>query len=149
MWTWGLNDRGQLGHDRDDVEVGLPGEVPLPERCTALAAGYFHTLAIGESGALWAWGCNGKGQLGLGKDAVLVREPRLVKALQGARTQGGQEAHASLPQPAVPLPAVPPPTLPRLRQQPPDLSACRRRCPSLRQARAWWRWPRAWSTRWR
>lgn len=66
------------------AQVGLPAEVPLPERATALAAGYFHTLAVGESGAVWAWGCNGQGQLGLGKDApVLVREPRMVKALQG------------------------------------------------------------------
>lgn len=81
--TWGLNDKGQLGHDREDMEVGLPAEVPLPERCVAVAAGYFHTLCLGESGAVWAFGCNGKGQLGLGDNVVLVREPRMVKALQG------------------------------------------------------------------
>lgn len=46
------------------MEVGLPAEVPLPERCVALAAGYFHTLCLGESGSVWAFGCNGKGQLG-------------------------------------------------------------------------------------
>ncbi|PSC71361.1 ultraviolet-B receptor UVR8 [Micractinium conductrix] len=82
--TWGLNDKGQLGlgHDREETELGLPQEVPMPERCVALAAGYFHTLALGESGAVWAFGCNGKGQLGLGKDVVLAREPRLVKGLQ-------------------------------------------------------------------
>lgn len=85
VYTWGLNDKGQLGHDREDMEVGLPAEVPLPERCVALAAGYFHTLCLGESGSVWAFGCNGKGQLGLGKDVVLVREPRMVKALQGTK----------------------------------------------------------------
>lgn len=26
VWTWGLNDRGQLGHDREDEEVRLRGE---------------------------------------------------------------------------------------------------------------------------
>ena len=39
--TWGLNDKGQLGlgHDREETELGLPQEVPMPERCVALAAG--------------------------------------------------------------------------------------------------------------
>ncbi len=84
VYTWGLNDRGQLGlgHDREP-DVGLPQEVPLPERAVAVAAGYYHTLCLGESGAVWAFGCNGKGQLGLGKDVVLAPEPRLVAALQG------------------------------------------------------------------
>lgn len=50
------------------MDVGLPAEVPLPERCVALAAGYFHTLCLGESGAVWAFGCNGKGQLGAGPE---------------------------------------------------------------------------------
>lgn len=87
VYAWGLNDKGQLGlgHDREEPEVGLPQEVPLPERCVALSAGYFHTLCLGESGAVWSFGCNGKGQLGLGKDVVLVREPRLVKALQDTK----------------------------------------------------------------
>lgn len=83
VYSWGLNDKGQLGHDRDVNEVGLPAEVPVPERVVALAAGHFHTLCVGESGSVWSFGCNGYGQLGLGPDAVLVREPRLVKALQG------------------------------------------------------------------
>lgn len=83
VYTWGLNDKGQLGHDSEDSEVGLPGEVAMPERVVALSAGYYHTLCVGESGSVWSFGCNGKGQLGLGKDVVLVREPRLVKSLQG------------------------------------------------------------------
>ncbi len=62
--THPLPSRLRSGHDREDMEVGLPAEVPLPERCVALAAGYFHTLCLGESGAVWAFGCNGKGQLG-------------------------------------------------------------------------------------
>lgn len=87
VYAWGLNDRGQLGlgHDREEADVGLPQEVPLPEKAVAVAAGYFHTLCLGESGAVWAFGCNGKGQLGLGADVVLAREPRLVAALRGER----------------------------------------------------------------
>lgn len=87
VYTWGLNDRGQLGlgHDRQEADVGAPQEVALPERAVAVAAGYFHTLCLGESGAVWAFGCNGKGQLGLGKEVVLAREPRLVAALQDTK----------------------------------------------------------------
>ena len=83
VFTWGLNDKGQLGHDREDVEVGLPQEVPLPEPATAVAAGYNHTLCLGESGSVWSFGCNGMGQLGVGKDVVLQREPRMVLGMQG------------------------------------------------------------------
>ena len=83
VFTWGLNDKGQLGHDKEDVEVGLPQEVPLPEPATAVAAGANHTLCLGESGSVWSFGCNGRGQLGVGKDIVLQREPRLVQGLQG------------------------------------------------------------------
>ena len=70
VYTWGLNDRGQLGlgHDRQEADVGAPQEVALPERAVAVAAGYFHTLCLGESGAVWAFGCNGKGQLGAGPE---------------------------------------------------------------------------------
>ena len=59
------------------MEVGLPAEVPLPERCVALAAGYFHTLCLGESGAVWAFGCNGKGQLGAWAEAGSVQAVEL------------------------------------------------------------------------
>jgi alpha-tubulin suppressor-like RCC1 family protein len=83
VFTWGLNDKGQLGHDKEDVEVGLPQEVPLPEPATAVAAGYNHTLCLGESGSVWSFGCNGRGQLGVGRDIVLQREPRMVQGMQG------------------------------------------------------------------
>ena len=86
--TFGLNDRGQLGHSADAPEGGTPQEAPLPEPAAAVAAGYYHTLALTESGAVWAWGDNARGQLGAGQDLQRSPLPRLVKGLQGEPTAG-------------------------------------------------------------
>ncbi|NUP11391.1 MAG: hypothetical protein HOW73_35540 [Polyangiaceae bacterium] len=43
-----------------------PQRVALDERATYLAAGSFHTCAIGESGTIFCWGRNSAGQLGTG-----------------------------------------------------------------------------------
>ena len=34
-----------------------PQQVPLPEPATKLLGSYYHNLAIGVSGTLYAWGC--------------------------------------------------------------------------------------------
>jgi alpha-tubulin suppressor-like RCC1 family protein len=40
--------------------------VVLPERVRGIAAGMHFSLALGDSGHVYAWGWNAKGQLGLG-----------------------------------------------------------------------------------
>ncbi|GAB4821915.1 hypothetical protein N2152v2_008961 [Parachlorella kessleri] len=81
----GLNDRGQLGLDTDKANIPVPQEVLVPEPVVAVAAGYYHTLALAESGNVWAWGTNDKGQLGVGSDVPSAGEPRLLKTLQGEK----------------------------------------------------------------
>lgn len=66
--TWGDNTFGQLGHSLDNSMSKLPQEVVgLTTRIIAIAAGDNHTLAVDESGQVWAWGRNAFGQLGLGE----------------------------------------------------------------------------------
>jgi len=66
-----------------------PLEALLPEAATAAAAGYAHTLLLGESGAVWAVGSNQFGQLGLGREGGAAQpHPRLVRALRGAALRG-------------------------------------------------------------
>jgi len=84
LWAWGRNEYGQLGIDanlaQDDCRDDLYGNngnmscyVPLQVGSDAgwedITAGYGHTLAVKTNGALWAWGWNEFGQLGVGMDA--------------------------------------------------------------------------------
>ncbi|KAL4535282.1 hypothetical protein Ndes2526B_g06182 [Nannochloris sp. 'desiccata'] len=83
--TFGLNNHFQLGHSIDQEQVHIPVEVPLPEPAIAVAAGNFHTLCLTESGHIWAWGRNKKGELGLGSDIDSSDTPRLVAALKNEK----------------------------------------------------------------
>lgn len=82
LYAWGRNADGQLGDgtstDRSTpvqvVGVGGSGFLPAP---TAIAGGYFHTLAITADG-VFAWGNNAYGQLG-NNTTTLSRTPVQVK----------------------------------------------------------------------
>ncbi|GBG70272.1 hypothetical protein CBR_g6400 [Chara braunii] len=56
------------------VPVALPGHV----RVTQVAAGKAFSLAVTEDGRVWSWGCNVKGELGLG-DTVARLLPEMVE----------------------------------------------------------------------
>jgi len=68
-WAWGLNTNGRLGD-------GSTTQRPRPEKITQftgassapkivqVSAGGGHSMAVDESGELWLWGLNDKGQLG-------------------------------------------------------------------------------------
>lgn len=64
VWSWGSNSFDQLGHspfttlnENPTVVAGLP-------KIIAITAGDNHTLAVDESGQVWAWGRNKYGQIG-------------------------------------------------------------------------------------
>jgi alpha-tubulin suppressor-like RCC1 family protein len=63
LWTWGSNDRGQLG-DGTTINRKLP--VKILDDVISIAAGKEHSLAIKYDGSLWTWGSNDRGQLGDG-----------------------------------------------------------------------------------
>ncbi|EMG36719.1 RCC1 domain-containing protein, alpha-tubulin suppressor [Desulfocurvibacter africanus PCS] len=73
VWAWGDNDHGQLGNGTitpKDVAVQVSGTGPgaglVPGTIKAIAAGTFHSLALGTDDTVWAWGNNLVGQLGNG-----------------------------------------------------------------------------------
>src|SRR6478735_5246579 len=66
VWASGSNSRGQLGSDTAGGTIPFPKTVPAPLNAgiVGLAAGTEYSLALAQSGALYAWGANGNGQLG-------------------------------------------------------------------------------------
>jgi alpha-tubulin suppressor-like RCC1 family protein len=63
--AWGENGNGQLGDGTHSWDHGLgPVQVLNLRGITAIAAGYWHGLALRIDGTVWAWGSNSYGQLG-------------------------------------------------------------------------------------
>jgi len=85
VYTWGIGQGGVLGHGNEDSS-------PLPREVASLAnqgvvakwvsAGFSSTAVVDGSGAVYMWGGNEKGQLGLA-DRSLRWEPCLLKDLSG------------------------------------------------------------------
>ncbi|MDE7169517.1 MAG: hypothetical protein K2N67_04905, partial [Mucispirillum sp.] len=87
LYIWGDNSEGQLGlsvvnkdnivrrpaplfsniESNDDIYKNsmsrYVSSTPVKDKITEIAAGRAHGLAVSESGTLYAWGANGKGQL--------------------------------------------------------------------------------------
>src|SRR2546429_157090 len=69
LYAWGDNTFGQLGNGITNTSETLAVQVSLPPgmtNWTPVAAGYSHSVAIGDDGQLYAWGSNQTGQLGNG-----------------------------------------------------------------------------------
>ena len=66
VWAWGANDSFQLGNGRTASLIPNPVRVSGLTNVTAIAAGGSHSLALDNTGAVWAWGANNRGQLGDG-----------------------------------------------------------------------------------
>lgn len=63
IWCWGYDSTGQIGDGTPSVNRLTPVRVGADNMWNEIAAGASHTLAIGVSGDLWAWGSNSASQL--------------------------------------------------------------------------------------
>ncbi|MCL2083340.1 MAG: hypothetical protein FWH04_08935, partial [Oscillospiraceae bacterium] len=70
LWTWGNNEYGQLGNGTTsdyDTPNPFPAQVGTDKDWESVSVGEEDfTVAIKTDGTLWAWGNNGRGQLGDG-----------------------------------------------------------------------------------
>ncbi len=86
VYAWGDNAKGQVSNLRAALAQSTPVPVDLPAiGPIAVAAGEYHSLALGSSGQVYAWGDNASGQLGCGntnrqRTPVSVQLPAGIRA---------------------------------------------------------------------
>ncbi|MBM7113773.1 RCC1 repeat-containing protein [Archangium primigenium] len=87
VWAWGDNSIRQLGvSDSWSVRTrAAPTRVPGLTNIVSVAAGQYHSLALGADGRVWSWGDNMFGQSGQGRidTCVFGCLPALVPDLSG------------------------------------------------------------------
>jgi alpha-tubulin suppressor-like RCC1 family protein len=77
VYSWGLNNYGQLGIGIDEEFTNEPSKINLDYivRFVDFSCGKFHSLALTDEGLVYAWGNNTFGQLGLGKFSKKTNKP--------------------------------------------------------------------------
>ena len=86
IFAYGYGGLGQLGDGvLTNASTRVKVDFPAGVNPTAVAAGLYHSLAIGSNGKLYSWGNNANGELGNGtetneKDPVIVSMPAGVSA---------------------------------------------------------------------
>jgi alpha-tubulin suppressor-like RCC1 family protein len=75
-WTWGDNDRGQLGIGTS-ISSAVPVKVHVPAGVAfrTVSSGGYASYGVDTTGRLWAWGDNTSGQLGTGSDPLRSTVP--------------------------------------------------------------------------
>ncbi len=87
VYAWGNNGFGQLGN-ASQILVSIPNYVgALTEHVIGVAAGGYHSLALGQSGDIWSWGNNGNGQLGDGTTNMRLAPVNVLDSVNGSPLQ--------------------------------------------------------------
>ena len=91
VYTWGCNAEGQLGRpEGDEATPGMVEGLLRDVTVVEVSCGGEHMAGVSETGAIYCWGSNIQGQLGIGPGpADAVSEPRAVE-LEGAITRPAQ-----------------------------------------------------------
>ncbi|GAB1598948.1 probable E3 ubiquitin-protein ligase HERC4 isoform X1 [Argonauta hians] len=86
VWCWGANNHGQLGVGMNSEQCDRPRHliclrgIPVAQ----IAAGDYHSFIMSKSGAIFGWGRNSFGQLGL-NDEIDRNSPTFCKPLKNQR----------------------------------------------------------------
>ncbi len=72
---WGKNGDGQLGDGTENQSLAPTAVEWLERGVVGLAAGGSHTCALNGAGAIWCWGSNAQGQLGVGSSVSSTKSP--------------------------------------------------------------------------
>ncbi len=95
VYAWGHNGNGQIGNgSAGSTPQAAPFKVPGLSNITAVAAGDYFSLALDAEGAIWGWGSNHGGQLGIGTSGSNVLVPAKVVIQGGAAGIAAGGSHA-------------------------------------------------------
>ena len=89
VYCWGKNDSGQLGRGSTSGIKSTPQQVKgvggngFLSGVVELALGFTHTCARTSAGAVYCWGKNSSGQLGIGIEGDAKGTPQQVKGVGG------------------------------------------------------------------
>ncbi len=97
VWTWGWNDRGQLGNGTE-TDSNVPTQVQGLSGVTYATAGAKHCLVLKSDGTAWTWGSNQTRELGDGTTVFRRLTPVQVVGLANvtAVNTNGQTCAATL-----------------------------------------------------
>jgi len=95
VWTWGWDGQGQLGNGVA-ASQSYPTPMPVPglSGVVAVSAGTQHSMALRNDGAVWVWGNNTHGQLGLGTFDYSQPTPAQVPGLSGVKAISAAYYHS-------------------------------------------------------
>ncbi len=90
LWCWGAYTHGQLGIGNVSSPQLEPQQVGESQDWETVGVGWHHSCGITTGGALWCWGRNGTGQLGLGHEDTEF-EPANITGGSWAAVAGGAD----------------------------------------------------------
>ena len=93
LWSWGRDNRGALGLDSElsNLSKYAPVQVGTATHWKSVSAGKDFSFAVTTSGALWAWGNNTYGQLGLGDTTTRYEPVQVGTATDWKTIETGQD----------------------------------------------------------
>ncbi|KAK6448056.1 hypothetical protein FP744_10004306 [Trichoderma asperellum] len=88
--AWGCGQQNQLGRriiERNKMSSLIPQGVGLPRgKIAKIACGSYHSFAIDKNGAVWGWGLNNFGEIGVensaGEDDAVILKPVKISFLE-------------------------------------------------------------------
>jgi alpha-tubulin suppressor-like RCC1 family protein len=82
LWTWGRNNRGQLGDNTVTHRSSPVQEVTGASNWVQVTTGAYHMFGIKSDGTLWGWGNNDDGQLG-DNDGTTTNKSSPIQTVSG------------------------------------------------------------------
>ncbi|HZE72565.1 MAG TPA: S8 family serine peptidase, partial [Pyrinomonadaceae bacterium] len=98
VWTWGENQSGELGNGQiDGARHATPAEVPGLSNVSVVTVGSYHSIVRRADGSVWAWGSNGRGELGNGGPQLQPNPTQLNLSTMATITAGISNTGAMAP----------------------------------------------------